>query len=105
MSESDVDVKYWKPELVRVTQIGNPEVCDGKETTAFLDPSLICSVFRAMSRWNLMNGERSKPVEATTVLLANDSMLSVIESPEEINVLRNKAYGVKFKPIVIEEKS
>lgn len=98
--------------MIELTQIGNPEVDGGLPTTCFIDPALIMLVHRAMTRWRTMTGVKpddyqwqDKGIESTNIWLHGGATLSVLETPQEVNEKRNKAYGLgpgRPKPTMVK---
>jgi len=94
---TDADVKHWQPELIKVTQINNPMIDNGEPTPAFLNPANISFIVRGVVTWNTPDGQTGNPLTCTNIYLIPGGHVSVVESPEEVNKLRNKAFGVKPK--------
>lgn len=97
---TDNNVVQWRPQLIKVTTVGNPEVVDGEPQAAYIDPSLIAFMFRGVTQWNPQKEDTVKmdPVECTNIWLTIGHPLSVLESPGEVNRLRDLAYGIKEDP-------
>lgn len=99
---------YWKPELIRLTQIVHPDMDGGEPTTCFLDPQSILSVNRTMSGFSKETGDAHfydpnlrqyhPRVACTCVMTTYGHSLMVTESPETVALLRDKAMGYGRKP-------
>lgn len=96
---AESDVKQWRPSLIKVTQIGNPDINEGAPTEAFVDPAMISLINEGITRWSKMlntdeQGGKHPPRLCTTIWLSNGGSLPVVESPGEVNRLRNQAMEI-----------
>lgn len=99
MNGHGMEVKYWTPKLLKLTQIGNPEVANGEVTSCFVDPRLIAAVVRAAASFYRSDSQTREPyprVECTTIWLSGGgpSHLSVTELPDQIALMRDRALEV-----------
>ena len=88
----------WRPKLIRLTQIGNPDFNNGESQSCFIDPGVITAVYRAPAAFSKRDKpeERHPSVECTAVFYCHGT-LHVLESPEEVALLREQAYGHKVE--------
>lgn len=95
MNEMNVTQMYWRPPLIRLTQIARGVV---PETICFIQPECIEQIVRAEYRLSDMDG---KPTEqtgvGTFVLTYSRSSLIVTEATETIARLRDEAFGYTEK--------
>ena len=86
----------WKPKLIRLTQIGNPDYNDGLPTICFLDPATITSISVAVAAFNMRAdpAKRHPDVSCTAVFFCHGT-LHVTESPEQVAAMRDSALGYK----------
>lgn len=84
----------WKPKLIRLTQIGNPDVDEGKPTPCFLDPATVTSIVACVAAFATRQDQtkRHPDVYCTAVFYCHGT-LHVLETPEQVAVLRDRALG------------
>lgn len=98
-----VQQKNWSPRMVKLTAIGNREVSHGEPTATYVDPYYIALAVRSIGSWNVMYSQgRNEPTECTTVWLRDGcpANILVLESPEEVALLRDRALEV---PVQLHE--
>ena len=93
----DVTQMVWKPEMIRLSYVGNPSVNGGAATSCFVDPSMIASITRQQITNRDSAGATLNTVECTIVGCCHFS-LYVEESPETVAMLRDKALGYTKGP-------
>ena len=95
MSESvDVTNMMWRPALLQLTQIGNPDWDNGTPTVCFIDPSAITKLSRVVASFPTRADPTKKhPDVSCTEVFYCHGALHVIESPEEIAMMRDKIFG------------
>ena len=86
----------WQPPMIKLTQVGWPEVDDGKETPLFVNPAAISRINRVLSWLTLPDGAKSEPRSATEVHCCH-YVCHVIELPETVAIMRDKALGHEAK--------
>lgn len=95
----DVTSMQWRPPLIRLTQIGNPDIDDGQPTPVFVDPNSISKISRTLGAFSRAGSatEVHERVSCTEVHCCHFHLL-VTESPETVAMLRDKALGHEQKP-------
>lgn len=99
----------WRAKLIRLTQIGLPELDNGRPTTYFIDPGLIIQIYRTVVKFKDKHTPAGVPDGAgilheefgqvpATAVVAIGGGLHVVESPEQVMQLRELAFGHKFQP-------
>lgn len=93
----------WRPVLIRLTQIGNPDVDGGEPTAMYLDPATITRVSRVAGGFRTVESVGAEktlwhPLVSCTEVVASGLGCFVIESPEEVARLREVAYGTPSEP-------
>ena len=93
----------WRPKLIRLTMIGNPDYRNGEPSACYIDPGVITAIFQVPAAFQKRNKpeERHPDVECTAVFYCHGT-IHVLESPDEIARLREAAYGnepTKFKAV------
>ena len=86
----------WQPPMIKLTQVGWPGVDDGKETPLFVNPAAISRINRVLSWQNNSDGSKS-PEKAATEIHCCHYVCHVIESPETVAIMRDKALGHEAK--------
>ena len=88
----------WRPKLLKLTQIGNPDWGDGKPTICFLDPSSITRISSVVAAFPKRENPAEKwpDVFCTEVFFCHGS-LHVIETPEQVALMRDLAFGLVEK--------
>ena len=86
----------WKPALIRLTQVGNPQVNGGAPTPVFLDPNAISYIFVSLTQFNNLDGSKSEPVTCTNINCCHYNV-AVIESPETVAMMRDRSLGYEPK--------
>lgn len=98
MSSNSMDLTatqmVWRPKLIRLTQILHPEFKSPKAGICYIDPGAITAVFASDVIFSKQGkpDEKHDPIEATAVFYCHGTLF-VHESPEEVALLREKAYG------------
>ena len=95
MSERmDVTNMMWQPELLKLTQIGNPDWFDGEPTACYVTPQSITRISRSVAAFPMREDptKRHADIQCTEVFYCHGT-LHVTESPEEVARLRDKALG------------
>lgn len=97
MNDHDMNVTnmLWQPAMLPLTSIGHPEIDDGKPTQCFISPDNIAYMYRSKVK--------HAPIESaddlhtfsncTIVVFRVGGHLSVVETPQAIAVLRDRALG------------
>ncbi len=83
--------------MVRLTSIGNVEVCNGEPTSVYIDPWCIALVNRAYGAWNTCDPNlKNEKITCTTVWLrgAAQANILVLETPEEVAQRRDAALDI-----------
>ena len=92
------DIKYWRPPCIRLTMLPNPELGEGKRV-AIIDPAAILMAYPVKGAWMDVKGNKvGEEVEHTVVQTVIGHHLSVLETPEEVDNLRNRALGIVPEP-------
>jgi hypothetical protein len=102
MADHEMNVRNmtWRPRLVRLTCIANPDVDEGRPTPTYCDPQDISTIRRTTGGY-MTASSYGKPREeqcfhalvACTEVHCGHTILFVEESPEEVARLRDKAFG------------
>ena len=84
----------WRPKLIKLTMIGNPDWNKGEPSPCYLDPGVITSISKVVASFPIREDPSKKhpDVECTAVFFCHGTF-HVLESPEEVAMLREKAYG------------
>ena len=95
-TEVNTQVMNWKPKLIRLTMIGNPDWDGGKPQVCFLDPAVIVSLSEGFGAFSTRDDppKRHPDVRCTAVFFCHGT-LHVLESAEEVARLRDEALGFK----------
>ena len=92
----------WKPKLIRLTQIGNPDAYGGRPMPAYLDPATIMSITATVGAFPTLADPAAKhPLVECTLIFYCHGHLHVLESPEKIAMLRDAALGHEWKPLEV----
>lgn len=84
----------WRPRLIKVTQVVQPELDDGKPTVAFINPECIDKISRMVIGWTKRDGTGQWPDQSVTgVSMHSQGVLFIVESPEEVAKMRDQAFG------------
>jgi hypothetical protein len=88
----------WRAPLLRLTQIPVPDLDEGQPTVVFVDPQQIGAVRRLNSGYakKLEAGPAARefhPMIACTEVHCCHYTLLVVEMPEEVAMLRDRALG------------
>ena len=99
MNESmNVTQMYWQPKLIFLHQVGCPDIGDGQPTPLYVNPQLIKSIRIVVHSFVTINTSLKEKKEfhqgqlGTEVFCEGFSCV-VIEPPEFVAMLRNKALG------------
>jgi hypothetical protein len=97
MSQQSVDVTNmtWRPALVALTLMPNPNVDNGVATRAFVDPSAISAVWRAQVK---VENEAQVDQQTYTIVHCCHYHVVVVETPEQVALLRDRALGHSHSP-------
>lgn len=100
----DVTQMMWRPSLIKLTQIGNPDHSNGMPTPIYIDPTCIQHIrcgrgsfmrYEAVTH-DIQGNERFHPsIECTYLNLHGHTDMLVLETPDEIARLRDEAFGIK----------
>lgn len=101
--DQNVTAMQWRAPLLRLTCIPNPDVAGGLPTSTYVAPEQISQIRRVKSGYAVAESLLLRPeerrfhaqVECTEVNCCHFILL-VTESPDEIAMLRDKAFG--FEP-------
>lgn len=100
MSTMSIDnsVMHWRPPLIELTLLGNPDLDEGQPTVCFVAPDLISSITRRMLAWSTAasygtGGRTFHPCVPCTEVVYGGSSLLVIEEPAQVAALRDRALG------------
>ena len=86
----------WRPRLMRLTQIVQPELDGGQPTTCYVNPDLISRINRTVISWGKRDGTGQWPDQSCTIVsLHGSEHVMVSETPEEIAKARDESYGYK----------
>ena len=100
-TESNITAMQWRAPLIKLTQIGNPDVDGGQPTATYVSAEAIGQIRRLKGAFvtydSIVEGNRNfhPAVECTEIHCCHYTML-VTESPETVAMLRDKAFG--FEP-------
>lgn len=84
----------WQPALLRLTQIGNPDVEGGAPTPCYLTPQSITRISKAVAAFQMREDSTKRhPDVACTEVFYCHGALHVLESPEEVAMMRDRALG------------
>lgn len=95
---------YWQPALIKLTQLPNPEHDGGKPTPCYVAAQQITLISRGLTSFSkTRNGHVTDPAlreyfpaqEATFVVINSSVALQVLETPEQVALLRDRALGHK----------
>lgn len=102
-----VSQMHWQPALIRLTQIANPDCDEGKATPCFVNPQHITQISRGVTSFTkTINGvvppegmREYHPAQACTFVVISAGLgLQVVESPEQVALMRDRALGHEVKP-------
>lgn len=99
MNDQRIDVTnmMWQPEMIRLTQIGNPEIDNGKSQPMYIDPSTIKCVRSTMGAFRKAGTDQWHESVPCTEVNCCHFVAMVVESPEQVAMLRNAALGYQQK--------
>ena len=88
----------WKPQLLRLTQVPHPKLDGEVPTACFIDPSMILMIRRTLVTFP----EKPERFDVCTLVITGvgSSYLHVMESPEQVATMRDRALG--FAPTLKE---
>ncbi len=108
MSQDLHTMHTWRPEMIRLTQIGFSGVANGQPTPVFVDPNLIVAIRRAAGQYSVPNPDAPhdpskriyhEPVECTELIgPGNIHIAYVTEAPTVVWGLREHALGNRMVP-------
>ena len=93
---------HWQPSLIKLTQIPNPDLDHGNPPPCFVAPQQIVAIHRGLTSFSKTtngvvppegNREFHLAVPVTSVVLGYSLAYMVLESPETVAMLRDKALG------------
>lgn len=95
------NVNYYQPPLIKLTQIGQPNVAGGQPTECYVDPTLIMLVTSNYGGWNApttaTEADKEQFIHAhrehTGIWLRSGGCVCVEESPAFVHMLRERALG------------
>ena len=96
----NAQMMMWRPALIKLTQIGRPEVNNGEPVSLYVDPSAIQRITIEQTVFNLVDGTKSEPVVCTSVFCCHFHC-AVLESPEQVALMRDQALGHQSKLNVV----
>lgn len=81
------------PNLLKLTMISNPDIAEGKPTAAFINPQHITAIIKQRGAFNKeSNPHEAHPrVDCTVVILVNGYNIMVLENPEVVASLHERA--------------
>ena len=86
----------WQPPMIKLTQHGWDGLDDGKETILFVNPAVISRINRVLSWQNNPDGTKTE-AKAVTEVHCCHYVCHVIEAPEIVAMMRDKALGHESK--------
>ena len=92
----NVTQMQWRPELLKLTQVGRPEVNNGEPVALYVDPTAIQKITIEEVYFNLPDGSKGPAVVCTSVFCCHFHC-AVLESPEQVALMRDRALGYKPK--------
>lgn len=85
---------HWKPRLLRLTQIGNPDVDDGHPTSCYIDAQAITRISRVVAAFSMRaDPQKRHPDVLCTEVFYCHGAVHVLETPEQIALMRDRALG------------
>lgn len=93
---------HWQPPLIKLTQLPNPDHDNGEPTSCYISPQQIILISRGVTSFSKKNQDGSVPFEkrefypaqeSTFVVIGHSLSLQVLETPEMVAMLRDKALG------------
>ncbi len=81
------------PNLIKLTMIACPDFAEGQPSAAYINPNHITSIIRSRGAFQKESnpGESYPRVECTSVILINGHQIMVLETPEIISSLHERA--------------
>lgn len=103
------NVAHYQPPFVRLTQVGQPSVSDGVPVVCYVDPTMIMLVARGWGGFappqsasdELKSAYLKSHCEHTSIWLKGGGGISVVEPPEIVHMLRERALGRDVRPGVV----
>lgn len=95
---------YWQPSLIRLTQMPDPEMDEGRPTVCYISPDKILAIHRIRTAFSKagQNGPQEyreyHPHVVCTCVVTGYYNLMVTELPEQIAILRDQAMGHSKPP-------
>ena len=86
----------WEPPMLKLTYIGNPGLDDEQPTNCYISPRFIYGIHRARCIFDKEKFPNASDVHCTLVHYAN-LYLHVLETPEQVAMMRDKAFGHESK--------
>lgn len=93
MTEHCQEVNIQKPRMIRLTQIGNPEMKEGVPTDLYINPLCINMISEAMGSFTSVNTGQAQTRRPCTQVMCCHFHALVKETPEEVARLREEAVG------------
>lgn len=95
MEHMNAEMMMWRPKLIRLTQIANPDHDGGQTTPCYAHPECIETIQRHRAAFGKsgLSGEFHEYQDVTIVAMHGAKTLFVTESPDEVARLRDQALG------------
>lgn len=97
IQEANITQMLWKPPLIRLTYIAHPTVDGGLPTPCFIDPQQISVIRRTDTNVRDATDETTIYGPSTLVMISSSLYVHVMESPDTVAMLRDKALGLEQK--------
>ena len=97
MKDHDVTVNQmqWQPALLKLTYTPHPDVDDGEPTPCYVCPQWITGISRQAMKFGKVDApSESYPAKTCTAVVISSSIIYyVIETPEQVALMRDRALG------------
>ena len=99
MTNTDMSVTQmqWQPALMCLTYVARPQLDGGVPTRCYVSPQNIIAIVRWRAEYDLPDGGKVTQCCTGVQLSPLGHWLHVLESPEEVAAMRDRAFGIERK--------
>jgi hypothetical protein len=101
MSGNSMDVTnmVWQPPLLKLTRVPHPDLV-GQATATFIRPDLVATIQSSWVNLKRIDSEKERhpPMMCTCIFLTTGGHLFVMEEPDAVALLRDRALGHQKGP-------
>ncbi len=87
------EVSIQQHRMIKLTQIGNPEMKDGHQTDLFINPACINMINEAMGSFTSTETGKAQTRRPCTQVVCCHFHALVVETPAQVAKLRDEAMG------------